>query len=201
MFLLFALIYFGMQFLVLLFAVAAEHRELTGGVIRLHVVADSDEAGAQDLKLKVRNAVTGLLSREMAGIHEKSEARQYIASHLVEICSAAQQVLQRERCPQDLTVTLEKEKFDRRDYDTFSLPAGRYDSLRITIGSGTGHNWWCVVFPALCVPASARDFENCASLAGMDPETVQTLEQNGKFYEFRFGLLDALGELGNRLFP
>lgn len=189
--------YFSVQAVVFLISIVTEHKTLTESVIRLHVVADSDEAAAQSLKLKVRDQVTGYLSREMATVHSRDEAERYLAGHLEEIRKTAQETLDREGCGDALTVSLGMEKFGRRDYDTFSLPAGRYESLRITIGSGRGHNWWCVVFPALCIPASAREFEDCAAASGLDSETVKTLEQGGGYYALRFGLLDALGDLKN----
>lgn len=195
--LLFSICYFVIQMTVIMACICAEHKDLTESVIRLHVVADSDEAAAQELKLKVRDQVNSFLSREMSALHTRQEAEAYLSEHLEEIRQTAREALEREGCSDELTVTLEKEKFGRRDYDTFSLPAGRYEALRITIGSGGGRNWWCVVFPALCIPASAGGFEDCAQAAGLDQAMVRTLEQNGVYYTLRFALLDAWGSLQN----
>lgn len=191
--------YFALEAGVFLAAILEEHRELTRGVIRLHVVADSDEAEAQRLKLRVRDRVTGYLSAQMGAVSSRQEAERFIAAHLPDIRRAAQQVLLQEGCQDELEASLRWEKFPRRVYDTFALPAGRYESLRITIGRGKGHNWWCIVFPALCIPASSRGFEDCAEASGMDETTIRTLEQQGG-YEVRFGLLDLIGHIEN-LFP
>lgn len=197
-FLLLTMCYFAIEAAVLLWAILEEHRALTQGVIRLHVVADSDEAEAQSLKLRVRDRVTGYLSREMGQVTDRDTAERFLAAHLAEIREEAQKVLRQEGCGDALEASLRWEKFPRRVYDTFALPAGRYEALRITIGRGKGHNWWCVVFPALCVPASARGFENCAQASGMEDATIRALEGK-EGYEVRFGLLDLVGRIGNLL--
>ena len=91
-------------------------------------------------------------------------------------------------------VTLSTEYYDTRLYDTFKLPAGVYDSLKITIGEHKGKNWWCVVFPSLCLPATTDSFESVAVSAGFDSRLANTLSENRKF-EIRFFLLDFLGRI------
>ena len=111
---------------------------------------------------------------------------------------AANEVLQQngENC--EAVVTLRKETFPRREYDTFSLPAGVYDSLRITIGKGEGKNWWCVVFPDLCVPAASVEVEDVAVDAGFSNSLSKTLTGE-EGYEIRFWILDCIGKLQNFL--
>ena len=99
----------------------------------------------------------------------------------------------------EAVVTLCKEAFDTRYYDTFTLPAGVYEALRITIGEGAGKNWWCVVFPTFCVPAAGEGFEDVAVDAGFSDALSGALTGE-KPYELRFFFLDKLGELENRLF-
>ena len=86
-----------------------------------------------------------------------------------------------------------------RQYDTFALPSGVYESLRISIGEAQGKNWWCVVFPSLCMPAVGENFSDAAAGAGFDDGLTNTLQQK-KGYEIRFFLLDWLGWLENLLF-
>ena len=95
--------------------------------------------------------------------------------------------------------TLCQETFDIRNYDTFTLPAGVYESLRIVIGEGEGKNWWCVAFPTLCLSATTEGFEEAAQTGGMDAGLTQTLS-NGEPYQLRFYLLDAFGRLENLCF-
>ena len=95
---------------------------------------------------------------------------------------------------QRAVVTFLKEKFPVREYDSFTLPSGVYESLRITIGDGEGRNWWCVVFPKLCV--SAASVEDTAAGAGFsEPLTDAITQKQG--YRIRFLLLDILGKIEN----
>ena len=96
-------------------------------------------------------------------------------------------------------VTLCKEVFDIRHYDTFSLPAGVYHSLRIIIGEGQGKNWWCVSFPSLCLPATTAGFSDTAVSAGFSAPLVKSLSGNEN-YEIHFFFLNQLGKLENILF-
>lgn len=84
-------------------------------------------------------------------------------------------------------------------YDTFQLPAGLYEALRVTIGEGAGHNWWCVVFPTLCVPASSEGFQETAEASGLSSQLAGTLTREEGEYEIRFQFLDWLGQVKNWL--
>ncbi len=176
-----------------------DRKTLNEELIRLHVVANSDSQEDQAIKLRVRDAVVESLRESMSDISDVEEAKAYIRENLPKIQSVANQVLSSSGVEADAVVTLGKEVFDIRHYDTFSLPAGVYESLRIIIGEGQGHNWWCVVFPSLCLPATSDGFEDVAAGAGFDAELTATLEEESG-YEIRFFLLDKLGELENMLF-
>lgn len=169
---------------------------LKENVIRLHVVANSDSEEDQALKLQVRDAVTENLQKALERIPTVEEARAYLKSHLQELEDLVNRVIRQAGFPQSATVTLAREEFGTRDYDTFSLPAGVYESLRITIGEGRGKNWWCVVFPSLCLPATSDGFANTAAGAGFDKDLSNTLQKKDG-YEIRFFLLDVLGNLEN----
>ena len=88
-------------------------------------------------------------------------------------------------------MTLGEEYYPTREYDTFSLPAGRYQSLRVTLGEGAGHNWWCVVFPPLCLTAA----ESEAAFEELDGETRAIISSDGGGVQFKFRLLELWGEL------
>ena len=168
-------------------------------IIRLHVVAESDSREDQAIKLLVRDAVTGYLGDQMRNLDSKEQAEGFLKANLAEVEAVANMVLRENGCEERARVTLKEEIFDTRHYDTFSLPAGVYSSLRITIGSGEGKNWWCVVFPTLCLPAAGAGFEDVAAGAGFPEELTLALEgQEG--YELRFWLLDALGKLDGYFF-
>ena len=167
-------------------------------LIRLHVVAASDSPEDQALKLRVRDAVIESLKAEMANLIDADQAKEYLQQNLPKIQTLANQVLREAGCCDEATVSLCLEKFTRRVYDTFTLPAGIYQALRITIGEGKGQNWWCVVFPSLCLPATGEGFEDVAAGAGF-PESLTAALEGKDGYEIRFFLLDVLGKLENVL--
>ena len=128
----------------------ADRQRLNDELIRFHVVANSDSEEDQSIKLQVRDAVLNSLQSDLNKIADVNEARAYLQAKLPQIQAVANSVLEATGCDCEAVVTLCKEAFDTRYYDTFTLPAGIYEALRITIGEGEGHNWWCVLYPNLC---------------------------------------------------
>lgn len=175
----------------------ADRETLNEELIRLHVVAASDSEEDQSAKLRVRDAVLESISEDLAGVTDMAEARVYIQNNLPKIQQVANDTLKALGFEEEALATWKEEIFDTRFYDTFTLPAGVYDALRITIGEGEGKNWWCVAFPALCIPATAAEFEDVAAGAGFSHDLIGTLEGE---YEIRFYLLDLLGRLEGYFF-
>ena len=169
---------------------------LNDEVIRLHVVANSDAQEDQDIKLQVRDAVNDYLGELLANVTSVEEAKAYIQESLPKIQKVANEVLISCGVEPDAVVTFCKETFGTRLYDTFRLPAGLYEALRITIGEGEGQNWWCVAFPTLCVPATSEGFEDVAAGAGF-PERLSDALQEQESCSIRFFLLDCMGRLEN----
>ena len=130
----------------------AQQEEISSGLVRLHVIAHSDDKAEQELKLRVRDEVLDYLEPLLRDADSPGKARRIIAAELDGIALAAQSVSEGRK----VQVRLGEEYYPTRDYGDFSLPAGRYTSLRVILGSGAGHNWWCVVFPPLCVSAAER---------------------------------------------
>lgn len=176
--------------------VAADKKLLRENLIRLHVVANSDSGEDQSVKLEVRDAILSALQTRMDTAWSVQEAKEYLSAHLTELEGIANAALVGAGSADRATVTLDMEEFPVREYDTFHLPSGVYESLRVTIGKGEGHNWWCVVFPSLCVPATSADFTDAAVAAGFPEDLAHTLSGD---YEVRFFLLDCLGRLENFL--
>ncbi len=160
--------------------------ELSGQVLRLHVLAVDDSEEEQALKLRVRDAVLSYLSPILDGVTDREKARETLAAHLKEIALAASDAAEGRK----VAVSLGPESYPLRRYGGFSLPAGTYESLRIVLGEGEGHNWWCVVYPQLCL--SACGAEHAQSV--MNPEDFAIIsEEEG--YELRFRILELWGEL------
>lgn len=184
--------------LILWGSLLGDRQQLSQKLIRLHVVANSDSQADQQVKLRVRDAIVSCLQPDLAKVSTMDQAKAHIAASLPKLRSVAQQVLRREGFQHDVQVTLCREPFSKRHYDTFSLPAGVYQSLRITIGQGAGRNWWCVAFPSLCLPATSQGFQQAAVEAGLTEGLTDTLSQEEP--TLRFFLLDILGQLENRWF-
>lgn len=169
-----------------------DKKALQENLIRLHIVANSDSPEDQAIKLQVRDAVIRHLQPKVEDLTNKEQAMAFIASHLAEVQAAANQVLAELGEDDRAVVSLGEEVFDTRKYDTFSLPAGVYDSLRIRIGEGKGKNWWCVVFPSLCVPATSDGFEESAVSAGFSEDLGNSLASGRNL---RFFILDCFGKI------
>jgi len=176
-----------------------DRQQLSRELIRFHVVANSDTESDQQIKLQVRDAVLDGIQADLRKISDVAEAKKYIQENIPKIRTIANEVLSSLGTGQEAVVTLCREAFDIRHYDTFTLPAGVYDSLRIVIGEGAGHNWWCVAFPTLCLPAAAEGFEAVAADAGLSENLTQTLSGREK-HQVRFYFLDKLGQFQNRAF-
>ncbi len=125
-------------------------------VVRLHVLANSDSDADQALKLRVRDAVLTLLSDKSDAASSADEAEIIYREMLPEIEAAAREVLAAEHSAYDCHVTLTEELYPARTYETYTLPAGMYRSLRVMIGAAEGHNWWCVLFPPLCLSMASE---------------------------------------------
>lgn len=179
--------------------ISSDKQVLSERLIRLHVVADSDSAEDQAMKLRVRDAITAELESVLENLPDVDAAKAYLQEHLPELEQVANDVLRAAGNGCQAVVTLAKEAFPSREYDTFTLPAGVYESLRVTIGSGEGKNWWCVVFPSLCVSATTDGFEDAAVGAGFSDRLSGTLAGKQE-YKVRFFLLDCFGWVENWIF-
>ena len=180
-------------------SVLADREQLSENLIRLHVVANSDSEADQTLKLQIRDAVVEKLEAGLAGVADVDAAKEYLQENLDYIQQLVNQTLEKLGSSDRATVSLCREAFDIRYYDTFTLPAGVYEALRIVIGKGDGKNWWCVVFPSLCLPTTTEGFSDTAVAAGFSDSLRGAVTGDTK-YQVRFYLLDALGELENILF-
>ncbi len=119
-------------------------------LIRIHVLANSDSQADQALKLQVKDAVVTYLKPQLEQSCSIAESRQIIQRSLPQIEQIAQQTLQQQHSGYQVTLQYGRFDFPIKYYGSFSLPAGNYEALRILIGEGQGHNWWCVLFPPMC---------------------------------------------------
>ncbi|MBE6943498.1 MAG: stage II sporulation protein R [Ruminococcaceae bacterium] len=169
-----------------------DKKQLRNDVIRLHVVANSDSDADQAQKLRVRDVINQYLCQLLENVESAKDARRMISDHLSDLEIVASELLSSEGTDMAVRVTLTNESFDIREYDTFTLPSGVYSSLRIELGAAEGKNWWCVVFPSLCLPAAGNSFAETAAGAGFSDSLTGGL--SGK-YQFRFFVLDLFGQV------
>lgn len=130
------------------------------GIIRFHVIANSDSDKDQELKFKVRNRVLARVQNALEGSRGASQTRAYIEENLEEIEACALQCVRAEGYDYNVKARIGVTAIPAKQYDDVYFPAGSYEALTITIGEGKGQNWWCVVFPPLClVDARESDYE------------------------------------------
>lgn len=176
--------------------ILADSQALTEDILRLHVVANSDSQEDQAVKLRVRDAVLATLEEGLADLQDADQAVEYVKTMVPKLTQVANQVLEQAGFSEQAQVSVGEEAFPVREYDTFSLPSGIYKSLRIVIGNGEGHNWWCVVFPELCGSATSEEFAEVANMEGMSDSLSGSLTGE---YEIRFWVLDQIGKVRNFL--
>lgn len=173
----------------------AEQSRLSGELIRLHVIANSDSESDQSAKLNVRDSVLGVLTPMLEGVSSVEEAEKIIQSMTPQLCKAARTSLLRDGKYYSVRAELCTETYPTRSYDGFALPAGDYVSLKIILGEGKGHNWWCVVFPPLCM-ASVEDED---AFSGLSAESEKLIRYEGNEYRVKFRIIELYEELEQAL--
>jgi stage II sporulation protein R len=160
-------------------------QELSEKVVRLHVLANSDSAEDQALKLRVRDVVLEHTTQLLEDVKDRKTAEGILRGNLLELERLAEEELQTNGFHYPVNAELSCTEFSTRKYQGFAMPAGEYLSLRIMIGEGSGQNWWCVVFPPLCT-AAATDFSMTALAAGFSEDEVALLaEEPGYVLRFK----------------
>ena len=171
--------------------------DLQAKMIRLHVIANSDNAADQALKLQVRDAVLARAEAILQESADMTDARRRLTDALPAIGDAAAAELAAQHRDDPISVSLEEAEFPLKAYDGFALPSGGYLALRVVIGAGEGRNWWCVVFPALCVSA-ASEWQDTAVSGGLSDEDVRLMAEEDEGYVLRFKCLELWDKLSQK---
>ncbi len=174
----------------------ASHRQtaLASRLLRLHVVANSDTAADQSLKLEVRDAVLRRCGALLEGTESLPEARARLSASLPELARTGAAVVKERGSAQRVRVGLEYAPFPATAYEGFALPAGTYQALRVELGSGAGHNWWCVLYPSLCL-AGAEELSETAMAQGLTGDDVGLMRQEQPRYEIRWRCVELWEEV------
>lgn len=169
----------------------AQCSELSDDVFRLHILANSDSEEDQSLKIKVRDRVLEFTEDLFNSASSKEEAENIISENLQEISNAAYQTVLDNGYDYKVTAEITNMYFTTRYYEGYTLPSGMYDALRITIGEGEGHNWWCVMYPSICI-SSAEEKDSKAKEALNDDEyDIVRNEQ----YQYKFKIVEMFEKI------
>ena len=168
----------------------ARQSSIASSLVRLHVLAHSDAEPEQALKLRVRDAVLAYISPKLEGAETVAEARNILKAEMEGIALAASSVSE----GRQVQLSLGQEHYPTRDYELFSLPAGEYESLRVVLGEGEGQNWWCIVFPPVCLSAVQSE----PVQAAMNKQDY-AIVSNAEGWELRFKTLEIWDELKSAL--
>ncbi len=165
------------------------YKSLQENILRLHILANSDSEEDQNLKLKVRDEILKH-SEELFGQSENIEdAEKNVTENLAKIESIADKVIKENGFTYDVKAEIvEDMEFDEKVYDEITMPYGFYDALRITIGNAEGHNWWCVMYPPLCLPVEGVTGEYFS-------EAEQDILYQPEKYEIRFKCVEIFNEI------
>ncbi len=172
-------------------------QSLSHKTLRLHVVANSDSAEDQAQKLRLRDHILGEIHGITMDCSDLEEVERLIGSILPGLRESAEAFLAEEGSGYDVSVSLCTESFDTRQYDTFSLPAGKYHALRIVIGEGKGKNWWCVVFPTLCNATDPEELERMAEEGGYGDGELAFIRREEPKFKLQFKVLEWIREVFN----
>ena len=181
---------------VMLLSVLPIHGEskIYDSVVRLHVIANSDSDEDQALKLKVRDGVLAVASELVAECKTRDEAAVALRGGLDAIEDTAQAVVTSEGYESDVSVKLCEEEYPTKNYESVCFPSGSYMSLQVKIGDAAGQNWWCVLFPNLCLSAATKSrAEDAFIQAGLTPEQYKIItDSEGVKYKLRFKFLEII---------
>lgn len=168
---------------------------IRNSVLRMHIIANSDSTEDQAVKLQVRDAVLAAGKDLFDGSLTAADAENILESDKQALQSAAETVLRENGFSYGVRVEIGKDFFNTRTYDEkVTLPAGEYEAVRVILGEGKGKNWWCVMFPPLCLPAAEAD----AQMEDILPKHEAEITEHRPQYEARFKIIELFEKLSEK---
>ena len=166
-------------------------REIAEKIIRFHVIANSDTKEDQALKLKVRDAVGGRMQQLLNGVNDRVECEKVLYENREVITETAEQVIEEEGYGYEVETVLREVNFPVKTYGDYTFPAGDYEALEVVIGAGSGHNWWCVMYPNMCFSGSVyevveEDAEESLKEVLSEEEYKEILETGNYRVQFKY---------------
>lgn len=165
--------------------------------LRLHILANSDSEADQSIKLIVRDEVLKYTADMLSDCADSTEASSEVLSHKEEIIDIVEKTLENNGFLYGADLYIEDEFFETRQYEDIKLPAGVYKACKIILGKGEGHNWWCVMFPQLCLPVASE--KNSDSDFAVFGENGTELIKQKSGYKIRFRIVEIAEEILNRI--
>lgn len=172
--------------------------EIYDSVLRLHVLANSDSEEDQALKLQVRDAILADSAEILNGCTTRDEAIEKINSAIPALTQSAKNAISAAGYDYSVRIELSEEEYPTRNYESFCFPSGSYISLRVLIGEAEGQNWWCVLFPPLCLSAATdkSSAEDAFISVGLTEGQYKVItETDSPTYEVRFKVLETIEEI------
>ncbi len=166
----------------------AECNKIRDNVIRLHILANSDSDADQNVKILVRDALLSCGSEIFGGTVNVDNAQANLEKERDALVKTANEVLSENGFDYTADIYLDREYFTTREYENYTLPAGEYLALKVILGKGEGHNWWCVMFPPLCLPAATSKVNTEIILGENGAEIISVPVK----YEMRFRIIEII---------
>lgn len=170
-------------------------KNISEKLIRLHVIANSDAPEDQEIKLKVRDKILESITEFTEGCSDITDAHKRISSKLPELKTIAEKVLRENGFTYNVRISLSNEFFPTKEYETFSLPSGKYNALRILLGNASGKNWWCVLFPPLCISAAEADTIELMESSGLSESEIKLITSDQLEYKYKFKIVEIFRNL------
>ena len=167
-------------------------------VVRLHILANSNSETDQEIKLKVRDALLKTNASILSDDVTKENAKEHFANSKEILLRTAKETLKENGVNYNVKITLQEEYFETRYYGNLTFPAGQYTALKVVLGEGKGKNWWCVMFPPLCIPA-ADGIETNENTADYLTQSGERIVNGGNKYIVKFKFLEIYEEFRNKL--
>ena len=172
-----------------------EQAGLAGRVIRLHVIANSDSQEDQALKLQVRDRILAQTAQLYQPGDDLARAQARIQDSLPLLAAEGRAVVEELGYDYPVSVCLEQSWFPTKQYTDFALPAGRYTALKVVVGEGAGQNWWCVVFPPLCLGSVSETVDEAAAAGLFTDEQVSLITGESEGYVVKFKAIELWEQL------
>lgn len=173
---------------------AKTSENISDDVFRLHILANSDSDEDQNLKLKVRDEILKAGQDIFISCSSLDEIISVSKSNIDYFKSVARECIAENGYDYDVNVYVDEEYFNTRKYDSITLPSGVYNALKIEIGEAEGHNWWCVMFPAICLPAVSDE-----EIYNILDEDEAALVNSDEKYEIRFKIVEIYQKIKSEL--